>query len=267
MKCYVKEGNDMHNDETNQLSNDALDQDRDTTPIIVEDIKNREEKCEEERQERREEVEEDQELEPEEEEVLTREEENVEDREVAYEEHEVKEADNRSTGKRIFDWIFPIALAVVIALFVRFFIGGVTSVQGSSMVPTLHSGDLVVVNKIPTYTASYHRSDIVVIDAPDEPNTMYIKRIVGLPGEKIQIVDNHLYIDGKLYKEYYIHEIDTPAYNATEWTLADDEYFVLGDNRPLGRSKDSRMFGPIKAGTIDGVAAFRIFPLSDVTGL
>lgn len=175
--------------------------------------------------------------------------------------------DKSSLTKRVMDWVIPFVAAIAIALFIRFFVGGVTSVQGSSMVPTLHSGDLLIVNKLPTYTESYKRSDIVVIDAPDEPGTMYIKRIVGLPGETIRIEDRRVYVDGKLLREYYIDEMETPTYFQTEWTLAKDEYFVMGDNRPLGRSKDSRMFGPIKSSAIDGVAVFRIFPLTDMTGL
>lgn len=168
-----------------------------------------------------------------------------------------------SSGKIIISWIIPIAVAAAIALLVRIFIGGATTVQGESMFPTLNNGDIVIVNKMPSYSSSFNRTDIVILDAPEEKDRLYIKRIIGMPGETIEISDGKILVDGKWLREYYLNEPKTGIYVYSKWILKDDEYFVLGDNRIPGKSNDSRIFGPIKANSIHGVAVFRIWPFTN----
>lgn len=163
------------------------------------------------------------------------------------------------------DWILPLVVALALALIIRMFIGGPTSVKGQSMETTLHSGDILLVSKIPTYSRKFNRADIIIMDSPSDPGELYVKRIVGLPGEMVEIQNGHVFINNKLLKEYYIRDLPTGTYRDTVWQLQEDEYFVMGDNREEGASSDSRLFGPVKADKIEAVARFRIFPLSKIT--
>lgn len=165
------------------------------------------------------------------------------------------------------EWIVPIGLALMLALFIRIFIGGATTVQGRSMEPTLHNGDIIIVNRIPAYFRHIQRADIVVLDSPTESGKSYIKRVIGLPGETVEIRDNMILIDGLWLREYYLNESETSAYSKTKWTLGEEEYFVLGDNREPGASNDSRLFGPIRMNRIEGVASFRLWPFSRIGSL
>lgn len=162
------------------------------------------------------------------------------------------------------DWILPLVVALALALVIRMFIGGPTTVKGQSMETTLHSGDILLVSKIPTYSGRFQRADIIIMDSPSEAGELYVKRIVGMPGETVEIKDGHVFINNKLLKEYYIRDLPTGTYQETVWQLREDEYFVMGDNREEGASSDSRLFGPVKADQIEAVARFRIFPLSRI---
>lgn len=162
------------------------------------------------------------------------------------------------------DWILPLVVALALALVIRMFIGGPTTVKGQSMETTLHSGDILLVSKIPTYSGKFQRADIIIMDSPSEAGELYVKRIVGMPGETVEIKEGHVFINNKLLKEYYIRDLPTGTYRETVWQLRDDEYFVMGDNREEGASSDSRLFGPVKADQIEAVARFRIFPLSRI---
>lgn len=162
------------------------------------------------------------------------------------------------------DWILPLVVALALALVIRMFIGGPTTVKGQSMETTLHSGDILLVSKIPTYSGRFQRADIIIMDSPSEAGELYVKRIVGMPGETVEIKDGHVFINNKLLKEYYIRDLPTGTYRETVWQLREDEYFVMGDNREEGASSDSRLFGPVKADQIEAVARFRIFPLSRI---
>lgn len=180
----------------------------------------------------------------------------------AYEMKEKTEDSSFFVGLR--DWILPLVVALALALVIRMFIGGPTTVKGQSMETTLHSGDILLVSKIPTYSGRFQRADIIIMDSPSEAGELYVKRIVGMPGETVEIKEGHVFINNKLLKEYYIRDLPTGTYNETVWQLRDDEYFVMGDNREEGASSDSRLFGPVKADQIEAVARFRIFPLSRI---
>lgn len=170
-----------------------------------------------------------------------------------------EERKNKGIRGFFYNWILPVAIAIVLALVIRFFIGGATTVSGTSMEPTLNNGDFLLVSKIPTYFKKYHRGDILIIDSPDL-DEYYVKRLIGLPGETVEIKDGKVYINGKWMKEYYTSE-DTASYANTKWKLGNNEYFVMGDNRASGASNDSRLFGPIPAEHIKAVSRFRIWPI------
>ena len=145
------------------------------------------------------------------------------------------------------------------------YVGQRTQVSGSSMETTLSDGDNLLVDKITYRFSEPKRFDIIVFPFQYDTDTYYIKRIIGMPGETVQIdYDGNIYINGSLLEESYGREvIQNPGRAAEPITLGEDEYFVMGDNR--NNSSDSRtdMVGNIKREDIIGKAWLRIWPLSD----
>ena len=147
------------------------------------------------------------------------------------------------------------------------FVGQRTEVEGASMENTLHNGDNLIVDKLSYRFHDPERFDIIVFPFQFQDNTYYIKRIIGLPGETVQIMDDgSIYINGEKLEENYGMEVikpETIGRAAEPIELGDDEYFVMGDNR--NNSSDSRtdMVGNIKRENIIGKACLRIWPGSD----
>jgi signal peptidase I len=131
------------------------------------------------------------------------------------------------------------------------------AIEGESMSPTLHTGGRVVLNGVYRFT-SPHRGDIVVFDPPIPAASPYIKRVIALPGETIEIHDGAVYIDGELLREDYLHGSGTPCRAHCALTVPDDAVFVMGDNR--ANSSDSRDFGPVAVDSILGEALFSLWP-------
>ena len=144
------------------------------------------------------------------------------------------------------------------------FVGQRTQVQGSSMEPKLSSEDNLIVDKISYRFHEPERFDIVVFPFRYEENTFYIKRVIGLPGETIQIDEmGNILINGEVLEESYGKEvIQNPGRAYEEIVLADDEYFLMGDNR--NNSTDSRdpSVGNVRRDEIIGRAWLRIWPLN-----
>lgn len=147
------------------------------------------------------------------------------------------------------------------------FVGQRTEVEGASMENTLHNGDNLIVDKLSYRFRDPERFDIIVFPFQYQANTYYIKRIIGLPGETVQIMeDGSIYINGEKMEESYGREViqpETIGRAAEPIVLGEDEYFVMGDNR--NNSSDSRtdIVGTIKREDIIGKAWLRIWPLSD----
>ena len=147
------------------------------------------------------------------------------------------------------------------------FVGQRTEVEGASMENTLHNGDNLIVDKLSYRFHDPERFDIIVFPFQFQDNTYYIKRIIGLPGETVQIMDDgSIYINGEKLEENYGMEVikpETIGRAAEPIELGDDEYFVMGDNR--NNSSDSRtdMVGNITRENIIGRAWLRIWPVSD----
>ncbi|MCI7813877.1 MAG: signal peptidase I [Lachnospiraceae bacterium] len=158
-------------------------------------------------------------------------------------------------------WILVMLLAVFLIVE---YVGQRTQVSGRSMEDTLHNGDNLIVDKISYRFRDPERFDIIVFPPNENEKTYYIKRIIGLPGETVQIVDGKIYINGEVLEENYGKEVMKEAGRAsTPIVLGGDEYFVLGDNR--NNSTDSRYpsVGNVKRSSIVGRAWVRIWPLSD----
>lgn len=184
--------------------------------------------------------------------------------------------------KELFEWIKAIALAIIISVLVRAFIFEPVIVVGSSMENTLHSGDRLFIYKLGYYFSPPERGDIVVLETANmerslldkipllnllfsfSGNVDYIKRVVGLPGDYIDIVDGSVFINNEKLDEPYAKGItyakgmDLPAH------VPDNCYFVAGDNRE--NSRDSREIGFIPREKIKGKAVFRVWPF-DSAGL
>ena len=146
--------------------------------------------------------------------------------------------------REILGWIFYIIVILVLTYVIITYVGQRTSVSGSSMETTLSDGDQLLVDKLSYRFQDPKRFDIIVFPYQYEENTYYIKRIIGLPGETVQVVDGYVYINGsRLESDIYGNELmDDPMAASQPITLGEDEYFVLGDNR--NHSQDS---GDLKA--------------------
>jgi signal peptidase I len=148
-------------------------------------------------------------------------------------------------------------IIVVVVILIRTFIITPALVDGASMDNTLKDGQLVIINKFSMIVSKPKRFDIVVVKNNDSHDKI-IKRVIGLPNEKIVYRDNNLYINGELYKEDYV------LGNTTDYEVetGEDEYFVLGDNREV--SKDSRILGNFKKKDIIGKVRIRLFPFNKI---
>lgn len=177
------------------------------------------------------------------------------------------EKEDSKSKNEILEWIKTIGLAIILAVFIKAFIFNTAYVVGYSMYPTLEPKDRLISSKIPLYLGEAERFDIVVLEAPDEPGKDYIKRVIGLAGDKVEIIKGDVYINGELLDENYTEEgVETGSLNEGGWLVAKDELFVLGDNRRENASKDSRYFGTIKSENIKGIVNFRYFPINKSFG-
>lgn len=167
--------------------------------------------------------------------------------------------------KELISWALYIGFVVVVTWFILTFVGQRTVVDGRSMNATLNDKDNLIVEKLSYRFSDPERFDIIVFP-PYDTKEYYIKRIIGMPGETIQIdEEGNIYIDGELLEEDYgLETIKNPGRAIEPVTLGDDEYFVMGDNRNNSvDSRDSRV-GNVKRDAIIGRAWVRIWPLSDI---
>lgn len=134
-------------------------------------------------------------------------------------------------------------------------------VIGDSMLPNFFTGEHIIVNRFAYYFGNPARGDVIVMIDPRDKTVNFIKRMIGLPGEQVQIKAGRVYINGTLIDEPYIREF-CPKNCDGNWSLKGDEYFVLGDNRPV--SFDSHILGPIPRNLIVGQAWILYWPLKDI---
>ncbi len=154
------------------------------------------------------------------------------------------------------EWLRPLLTVIVIGVVVNLFFPRYY-VQGHSMEPQIHEADWLFTSNLDALTNSIRRGDIVVLVSPHD-DELAVKRVIGLPGEQVNIHEGQVYIDYAPLHEDYIEE--APGYYG-EWVIGPDEYFVLGDNR--NRSLDSADYGPVAASRIRGAVKLRLWPLTD----
>ena len=157
--------------------------------------------------------------------------------------------------------IYLLGVLIVTYLSIHY-VGQRTEVQGSSMEPTLQNADNLIVDKISYRVREPQRFDIIVFPFQFEEDTYYIKRIIGMPGEKVRIDwDGTVYIDGEALEEGYgLEVIQDPGRAVDEIELGEDEYFVLGDNRNNSTDSRAELVGNIHKDDIIGRAWVRIYP-------
>lgn len=183
--------------------------------------------------------------------------------------HSIEDSKSRWVLKEIISTLIYVVVISGIFFLVQQFLFAQVSVEGASMEPTFDQGDRLVLNKV----SSIERFDIVVFPAPDEPDKKYIKRVIGVPGDSIEFIEDHLYLNGEVIDEPYLNEriaAHDGTYTANfsmedltgEKTVPEGHYFVMGDNRV--NSRDSRNFGFISEETVSGETQLQIWPLSEV---
>lgn len=158
-----------------------------------------------------------------------------------------------------------VLVTVVAAILLVVFVAQPVIVDGESMNDTLYSGERLLIEKVTRYYGGLDRFDIVVFDPENESGALYIKRIIGLPGETVRIEDGVIYVNGEVLEENYGREVILDSGRAWETvTLGEDEYFVMGDNR--NDSLDSRFeeVGNVKLSQITGRVIIQMFPFHKV---
>ncbi len=182
-------------------------------------------------------------------------------------ETDAKNAVSSNAWRSLRENLILITIALVLAFFIRTFIAEPRYIPSDSMVPTLHTGDRLVVEKISYRFNSPKLGDIVVFQPPPElqrrgypQDQAFIKRVIGTPGDTLKIDDGQLYLNGKVLQEDYIKE--PPREPLSSRTVPQNQYFMMGDNR--NDSNDSRYWGFLPKQNIIGKATFRFWPLDRI---
>lgn len=160
----------------------------------------------------------------------------------------------------IFDWIKTIFLALIIALIVTKVVIINAIIPSDSMENTIMIGDRVVANRLAYKFSDVKRGDIVIFPYPDDEEVLYVKRVIGLPGETVDIVNGDIFINGELLEEDYVSSDITDYTRNSTYEVPDGHLFMMGDNRSI--SKDSRYWHNtfLEVDKIEGKALFRYYP-------
>ncbi|WP_083484812.1 signal peptidase I [Paenibacillus ihumii] len=171
--------------------------------------------------------------------------------------------------RELWDLCKTAAVAFIIMLVLNMFVFNLSMVKGESMQPTLEERERLFVDKIVYYFSPPRGGDVVVLKDPSmgpDKKHYLVKRVVAVPGDTVEIRDHVLYVNGQALNEPYT-DVQIEDQDLAEIRLGEDEYFVMGDNRHYGRSKDSRSFGSVKKKDIVGRAEFVFWPITKIRGL
>lgn len=176
-------------------------------------------------------------------------------------------AEAKNNLKEILDWILHIGIAVLVGILIVTFVAQRTLVHDISMEPTLVEGDNLIVEKLSSKLGGMKRGDIIVFDSPTGDKQL-IKRIIAFGGEKIDIKDGKVYINGEILEEPYLKGIPTPGMGSPKYEsilVPEGHFYAMGDNR--ANSGDSRSFGPVDNSSLNGRAIFRFYPFDKLGAL
>ena len=171
----------------------------------------------------------------------------------------LEEAPPSPARRILLEIIETIILALVLFMAINFLTARIR-VDGSSMEPNFHDGDYVIVNRMAYRLGDIQRGDVIVFPYPLEPEDDYIKRVIGLPGDRVAIYGGAVYVNGQPLIEPYIAE--QPRSDLAEFIVPESYVYVMGDNR--NESSDSRSWGPLKIDEIIGRAIFRYWPFKNM---
>jgi signal peptidase I len=164
----------------------------------------------------------------------------------------------KKIGLFIFEIIKVVIISLIIILPIRYYLIQPFYVEGASMEPNFYDKEYLVIDEISYRFNNPQRGEVIILKNPNDRHFYFIKRVIGLPGEKIAVLNGRVFINDKQLEENYIKSFSHDDYGPT--TLADDEYFVMGDNR--NNSSDSRYFGPLNRQDIIGRVWVRGWPLN-----
>ena len=191
-------------------------------------------------------------------------------KELHLQEKEAREAARSDTEKavrEVLGWVVYLGIVICATYLIVTYVGQRTRVSGNSMQPTLQHEDNLIVDKLSYRFRDPERFEIVVFPYRGMEKTYYIKRIIGLPGETVQVIDGYIYIDGKKLDESYgLEVIDPDKYGtaANPVVLGEDEYFVMGDNRNASADSREPEVGFLHKDEFIGRAWVRIWPLKSI---
>ena len=174
---------------------------------------------------------------------------------------EKKKRFNKKIVKEVLLWLAGILVVVFLAFAIVYCVGVNTTVIGDSMEPTLYNGQKVLINRIVYNFTNPSRGDVIVFVPESKQNThYYVKRVVGLPGETIQIINGEIFVDGELYEVEGLEAdlMEDAGIAATPVTMGSGEFFVLGDNRNNSEDSRSANIGVVTKSEIYGKAWFKL---------
>jgi signal peptidase I len=174
-------------------------------------------------------------------------------------------APGRSASHVLGRWVRDVLISLAVSTFFIIFLYQPVKVEGTSMMPTLQDQERVFINKFVYRLESIQRGDVVVFRYPRDTSKSYIKRVIAVPGDRVQIEDGMVYVNGRQIAESYVPEMYEDVRSYPETVVPPHSYFVLGDHRNL--SNDSRDFGPVDGSYIYGKAVFGYWPFAKLRKL
>jgi signal peptidase I len=161
-------------------------------------------------------------------------------------------------GSNVAGWLRDLLIAAILSAVIIVFLYQPVRVDGTSMLPNLEDQDRLFINKFAFTVGDIQRGDVIVFRYPKDETKSYIKRVIGLPGDLVEIDHGRVYVNGHLLKEPYVPARFSDDRSEPPMHIPQNQYFVLGDHRNI--SSDSREFGPVERNLIYGKAAFVYWP-------